>query len=106
MGLVGLGVVVLLRRLTRCGSKVKIDAVVESVVVVGVLEVILGRRVAVVVVIGLAVVDAVVVVDRNFSGLKFGAKNFRSKPILIGDASPKSSFVSPSRSFSCTGWSN
>ena len=104
MGLVGLGVVVLLRRLTRCGSKVKIDAVVESVVVVGVLEVILGRRV--VVVIGLVVVDAVVVVDRNFSGLKFGAKNFRSKPILIGDASPKSSFVSPSRSFSCTGWSN
>ena len=32
--IVGLGVVVLLRRLTRCGSKVKIAAVVESVVVV------------------------------------------------------------------------
>ena len=84
--------------------KIKDCNLYPPLVVVGVLEVILGRRV--VVVIGLVVVDAVVVVDRNFSGLKFGAKNFRSKPILIGDASPKSSFVSVSRSFSCTGWSN
>ena len=67
---VGLGVVVLLRRFVRFGSKFKIAAVVESVVAAVALvtvEAILGRRV-VAVVVGLVVVGALVVVDRNFRG--------------------------------------
>ena len=67
--LAGLGVVVLLRRFVRFGSKFKTAAVVvESAVVVGALatveEAILGRRV----VVFRVVVDGAVVVDRNFSG--------------------------------------